>query len=69
MSAVLPTPTQDEIDAGLEREIESIYRFAMSYAKSDPDLSREAFGIHARLVAKRSLQQIEKLERAKGLRK
>lgn len=60
--------SQAEIDAALEREIETAHRFAMKYATIDPELAREAFSIHARLVARRSPEQVAKLERERGLR-
>lgn len=68
MNTQLREPSQEEIDAGLEREIQSVHSFAMKYVDSDPALAREAFSIMARLIAKRSKAQVEKIERAKGLR-
>lgn len=60
-------PSQEEIDAALEREIQTAHDFAMKYVDSDPALAREAFSVMARLIAKRSKQQVAKIERAKGL--
>ena len=60
----LPVPTQDEIDAGLERVITTACLFATQVAPSDPQLSREVFGIMAqlKLEARRSKAQVMRME-------
>lgn len=58
----LPVPTQDEIDAGLERVITTACLFATQVAPSDPQLSREVFGIMAQLEARRSKAQVMRME-------
>lgn len=68
MVVSLQEPSQEDVDAALEREIETAHRFAMKYATNDPALSREAFSLMARMIAKRSHQQIARLERERGLR-
>lgn len=61
-------PSQEDIDAALETDIQFAHRIAMYYVAIDPALAREAFSMMARLVAKRSREQVEKMERARGLR-
>jgi hypothetical protein len=58
----LPVPTQEDLDAGLERVIKSVRMFAVNVAASDPQLSREMFAIMAALIEKRSVEQIQKME-------
>jgi hypothetical protein len=53
-------------DEALELEIETARRAALNV--KDRELAREAFRVMSRLVARRSPQQIERMERAKGLR-
>lgn len=64
----LPIPTQDDIDAGLERLITTTCMFATQVAASDPQLSREMFALMGQLVEKRSPGQIARMERGRGLR-
>lgn len=63
----VPAPTQAELDAALEREIDTAHQCAMKYVSSDPALAREAFSVMARLIAKRSRAQVERLEKERGL--
>jgi hypothetical protein len=63
----LREPTQAELDASLEREIETAHRFAMKYVDKDPALAREAFSIMARLIGRRSREQIERMEVERSL--
>jgi hypothetical protein len=68
VSCSLKQPSQADIDAALEREIETAFTIFKRYAVTDPELSRDAFSVMGRLIANRSSEQIERLERAKGLR-
>lgn len=62
-------PSQEEIDAGLEREIETAHlAYADTIRTGTPDDIKAAFAAMARLVERRSLQQIEKMEKERGLR-
>lgn len=58
--------TQEEIDAGLEREIETA-RLAATNA-TDPEIARAGFEAMANLIARRSPEQIQKMEEERGLR-
>lgn len=68
MSTALRKATQEELDAALEREIETAYRIAMRFAVSDPELSREGFKVMGMLIARRSPEQVARIERDRGLR-
>jgi hypothetical protein len=61
-------PTQDEIDAALEREIETA-RLAMvrADAAGDKDGAREFKETMYAFIARRSRQQIERMSRERGL--
>jgi hypothetical protein len=61
----LPQLSQAEVDAALEREIETA-RLAATNTK-DTDLARAGFQAMADLIAQRSPQQIERMERERGL--
>jgi hypothetical protein len=58
----LRNPSQDEIDAGLERVITTACLFATNVAKSDPQLSREVFAIMGQLIERRSPEQRARME-------
>jgi hypothetical protein len=66
VSRNLPQPGQAERDAALEREIETA-RLAATNTK-DPELARAGFKTMADLIAQRSPEQIERMERERGLR-
>lgn len=53
-------PTQEEIDAGLEREIETA-RLAMMNAK-DPELARAGAAAMTQLIGQRSDRRIAEME-------
>jgi hypothetical protein len=56
----LPPPSQAEIDAGLEREIATAYLAAVN--ATDVEISRAGFAAMADLIAKRSPEQIARME-------
>jgi len=62
----LKQPSQAELDAGLEREIETA-RLA-TLCTSDPEFQRAAAAAMSRLIALRSSDQVERMERERGLR-
>jgi hypothetical protein len=62
----MPEPTQTELDAALERMIETAYRATLCTA--DPELQRAGSAALKRLIAQRSPEQIHRMERERGLR-
>lgn len=66
MSTALRKATQEELDAALEREIETA-RLA-TLCTSDPEFQRAGAAAMRRLIEQRSREQIERLEIARGLR-
>jgi hypothetical protein len=62
----LPELSQMELDAALEREIETA-RLA-TLCTSDPEFQRAGAAAMARLIEQRSPTQIERMEREQGLR-
>lgn len=54
------TATQEEIDAGLERQIATAYLAAVNAV--DPDLARAGFQAMGELIAQRSPQQVARME-------
>lgn len=57
--------SQREIDDALEREIETA-RLAMM-SESDPELRRDFCSCMTQLIAQRSPEQVERMERERGL--
>lgn len=69
MNIPVRDPTQDEVDAGLEREIETAHRaYLRAVEMQDTPAIRECFDVMAALVEQRSPAQVERLERERGLR-
>jgi hypothetical protein len=68
MNTQLREPTQDERDSALEREIQFTHDLAMKYVSTDPMLAREILAVMAALIDKRSREQVERMERKRGLR-
>ena len=69
VSHVLRDPSQAELDAALEREIETARLFATQVAASDPMLSRIAFGVMRQLIKQRSPEGVARMEaKIEGLR-
>lgn len=66
-AAQLPAPTQGEIDAALEREIETAYRAGLLAATNDREEARQIFVAMAELIKRRSPEQIARLEQERGL--
>lgn len=62
VSHVLKEPSQADLDAALEREIETARLAATAAADIDPDLAREYFATMATLISQRSPQQIACME-------
>lgn len=70
MNTALREPTQDELDAALEREIDTTHRAYLSAVKADDTPAvREWFDAMAALIAQRSPAQIERMEKEQGLTK
>lgn len=64
-----PALTQQDIDAGLEREIETAHRaYLAAVATGDANEIRGAFAAMAALVEQRSLPQIRRMEESRGIR-
>jgi hypothetical protein len=69
MSTVMREPTQEELDAALEREIDTAHRAYLRAVEIDDTPSvRECFDVMAALVAQRSAGQIARMEIERGLR-
>jgi len=65
----VPELTQMDLDAALEREIETAHRaYLQAVELNDTPSIRECFDVMAALVERRSPAQIERLERERGLR-
>jgi hypothetical protein len=62
----LKHPSQAELDAALEREIETA-RLA-TLCTSDPEFQRAGAAAMARLIEQRSKSQVDRMERERGLR-
>jgi hypothetical protein len=65
ISHILRQPSQAEIDAGLEREIETA-RLA-TLCTSDPEFQRAGADAMKRLIAQRSDARIARMEEERGL--
>ncbi len=66
VSCDLKQPSQAELDAALERMIETA-RLA-TLCTDDPEFQRAGAAAMTRLIAMRSRQQIDRMERERGLR-
>jgi hypothetical protein len=66
----LPDPSQEELDAALEREIETAHRAYLRAVEIDDTPSvRECFDAMSALCGQRSLEQIARMEaKIEGLR-
>jgi hypothetical protein len=63
MNAEISEPTQADLDAALEREIETAHRaYLRAVELDDPPSVRECFDVMAALVAQRSPQRIAEME-------
>lgn len=65
-SCILKQPSQAELDAGLERMIETA-RLA-TLCTADPELQRAGAAAMARLIEQRSPDQVARMELERGLR-
>lgn len=68
MNTALREPTQEEIDAALEREIETAHRAYLRAVEIDDTPSvRECFEVMGKLINQRSTQQVQRMEKERGL--